>query len=112
MEYDSTRKYKLFQNYISLINALDNYMAKLESKLIDVYEINKIYRNAIDKLQEVRDLAFNYITMKFEISSYVQSLLFYENLIVMVQLIFEYIEKGQNEIKKNVDKKSKTKRTK
>ena len=112
LEYDSTRKYKLFQNYISLINALDNYMAKLESKLIDVYEINKIYRNAIDKLQEVRDLAFNYITMKFEISSYVQSLLFYENLIVMVQLIFEYIEKGQNEIKKNVDKKSKTKRTK
>lgn len=99
LEYDSTRKYKLFQNYMSLLNALDNYTAKLESRLCDDYTTNKIFHKAIDQLQDIRDLAFDFVTMKFEISTYVQSLLFYENLIVMIQLVFEFIEKSFSMLK-------------
>lgn len=94
LEYDSTRKYKLFQNYMTLINAIDNYIAKLESRMSDDHNINKIFHKAINQLQDIRDLAFDYVTMKFEISTYVQSLLFYENLIVMIQLVFEFIQKS------------------
>ena len=101
LEYDSTRKYKLFQNYISLINAIDNYVAKLESYMSDNYDSNRVFRDSVTKLQEIRDLAMDYTTMKFEIATYVQSLLFYENLIVMIQLVFDFISKSYQAITKN-----------
>lgn len=93
LEYDSTRKYMLFKNYISLVNAIENYITKLESKITDDIELNQIIKTSIDKLKEIKDLAYDYMVMKFEISSYIQSLLFFQNLIVMVQLVFNLLSK-------------------
>ena len=93
LEYDSTRKYLLFKNYGSLINSIDNYIIKLEKRMADDVRTNRISKNAIDKLREIRELAYDFMTMKFEISSYIQSLLFFQNLIAMVQLVFNLLSK-------------------
>ena len=95
LEYDSTRKYSLFQNFMSLINAIDNYIERLEGYMNDDYELNKVIKTAIDKMRELRELTYDYLMMKFEMSSYIQSLIFYQNQVVMVQLIFNMLARGQ-----------------
>lgn len=93
IEYDSTRKYSLFLNYESLINALNNYITKLENNISDNMETNKIIKTAINKLREIKELCYDYVTMKFEAATYIQSLLFYQNAIIMVQSVFELLIK-------------------
>ena len=103
LEYDSTRKYILFENFISLNNAIENYISKLENVISDDYENNKIVKTSIDKLREIQELCESYMTMKFEVSGYIQSLLFYQNLIVMIQLVFDSFSKA-SKLNKNINK--------
>ncbi len=93
IEYDSTRKYALFLNYETLINALTNYITKLENNISDDMNINKIIKTSVVKLREIKDLCYEYMIMKFEVSSYVQSLLFYQNAIIMTQSVFDLLQK-------------------
>lgn len=93
LEYDSTRKYLLFKNYMSLSNAIENYAEKLTSCISDDIDRNKIVLKAIEKLHEINDLCNDYMLMKYEISTYIQSLLFYQNLVVMVQNVFGLLGK-------------------
>lgn len=95
LEYDSTRKYSLFQNFMSLVNAIDNYIERLEGYMNDDYDMNQVLKTCIDKLREIRELTYDYLMMKFELSSYIQSLIFYQNQVVMIQLVFNILEKGQ-----------------
>ena len=92
VEYDSTRKYVLFKEYMSLYNAINNYITKLESVINDDIETNRTISEAANRLREIRDLTYDYMTMKYEISTYTQSLLFYQTLIVSVQMVFRLLE--------------------
>ena len=92
LEYESTRKYILFNEFISLYNAINNYITKLSNIINDDVETNRIVSISCNRLREIRDLTYDYITIKFEISSYTQSLLFYQNMIVAVQTIFRMLE--------------------
>lgn len=93
LEYDSTRKYNLFENYLSLSNAINNYITKLENNMGDNQNENQIIKKATEKLREIYSLCYDFMTMKFEISSYVQSLLFFQNLVIMVQMVFDLLKK-------------------
>lgn len=99
IEYDSTRKYILFNRFINLITSLDNYINKLENSTTDNININRVIEIAVDKLRDIRNLAYDYTTIKFEASTYVQSLLFYNQLIVMTEMIFELLNKSKKKIK-------------
>lgn len=100
LEYDSTRKYNLFENYLSLSNAVSNYITKLENNMGESYDENLIIKTSTEKLREIHQLCYDYMTMKFEISSYVQSLLFFQNLVIMVQLVFDLLGKTKKKLKK------------
>lgn len=102
LEFDSTRKYLLFKSFGTLSNAIENYISKLSDCMTDDLERNKVVMKAIDKLKEINDLCKDYMLMKFEISSYIQSLLFYQNLVVMVQTVFGFF--GKNTKKKKNEK--------
>ena len=99
LEYDSTRKYMLFINYKSLINAISNYITKLENNISDDMNSNKIIRTAVSKLREIKELCYDYITMKFEGTTYIQSLLFYQNAVIMVQSVFDMLIKMKKYLK-------------
>lgn len=103
LDYDSTRKYNLFKEYISLYNAIDNYITKFENIVNDDRMINQVYRIATNSLREIKELTFDYMILKFELSSYVQSLIFYEKLTVAVQLVFRMISDVQKRKKNKSD---------
>jgi len=104
LEYDSTRKYNLFQEYMSLYNAVNNYISKLENNVKDDMYSNKVIKDATDKLREIKTLCYDYMMIKFEISTYTQSLVFYQTLIVAVQSVFKllgYIHNPNHDKDKN-----------
>lgn len=104
VEYDSTRKYNLFKEYMSLYNATDNYISKLENILKNDLTQNQIIRICANNLRDIKDILYDFMTIKFQNSTYIQSLIFYQKMVLSVQLIFKLL-KISNETK---DKKNKT----
>lgn len=94
LEYDSTRKYVLFKEFMSLYNSVDNYVSKLENMMNDDPTTNQIYKVCTNNLREIRDLIYDYMTLKYEASRYVQSLLFYEKMVAAVQIVFNMLSKA------------------
>lgn len=92
VELDSTRKYNLYKEFMSLYNACDNYIAKLENILRNDYDENQIIRIVVNNLREIKDIVADYMTIRFQINTYVQSLLFYQKMIVAVQLVFNLLK--------------------
>jgi hypothetical protein len=93
LEYDSTRKYVLFKNFISLNNAIDTYIDKLNTRISNNPEEDTIIKVAIQKFKETSTELYDYLTMRYEASTYTQSLIFYQNRIVQVQLIIDMLSK-------------------
>jgi hypothetical protein len=60
---------------------------------IDDMDTNKLMKYCIGKLNETRELCYDYMVIKFEASTYVQNRVFYQTLIVSIQLIFDTISK-------------------
>ena len=92
VEFDSTRKYNLYKEFMSLYNACDNYISKLENILKNDFEENQIIRISVNNLREIKDILSDYMTIRFQINSYVQSLLFYQKMVVAVQLVFDLLK--------------------
>ena len=96
VEFDSTRKYNLFKEYMSLYNACENYISKLENILKDDTMENQLIRICVNNLREIKDILYDYMTIRYSINSYVQSLLFYQKMVVAVQLVFELLREVFN----------------
>lgn len=99
-EYDSTRKYMLYLEFMSLHNSCENFISKLESISRDNIQENRVIQISANNLREIRDLLYDYMVIKFSSNSYVQSLLFYQKMIVAVQLIFRQIKIIKQEVSK------------
>lgn len=92
VDLDSMRKYNLFKEFMSLYNACDNYISKLETVLKNDYEENQIIRISVNNLREIRDILSDYMTIRFRLNSYIQSLLFHQKMVAAVQLIFNMLK--------------------
>ena len=92
VELDSTRKYNLYKEYMSLYNSCDNYISKLENILRNDFEENQIIRISVSNLRDIKDILFDYMTIRYQLNSYVQSLLFYQKMVVSVQLVFKLLK--------------------
>ena len=108
LEYDSMRKYILYKEYGRLRISIETYINKLEGTISDDPDANQIIKTATGKLREVHDMLTDYMLMKFEISNYVQNQLFFQRMVVIVQLIFKLLKtanglytKGTENRKKN-----------
>ena len=92
VDLDSMRKYNLFKEFMSLYNACNNYISKLENILRNDYEENQIIRISVNNLREIKDILSDYMTIRFQINSYIQSLLFYQKMVISVQLVFNLLK--------------------
>ena len=92
LDYDSTRKYNLFKNFMSLFTSVDMYISKLENTVYDDTTTNQIIKTATNNLREIRELLNDYMVIKYGTSSYVQSMLFYQRMVSSVQLVFKMIQ--------------------
>ena len=93
---------------MSLYNAISNYITKLENNIRDDIQANQIIKEATNRLREIKDLTYDYMTIKFEISTYTQSLVFYQTLIVSVQMVFNLLANIQDEKEKKRETQDKT----
>lgn len=100
VELDSTRKYNLYKEYMSLYNACDNYISKLENILKNDFEENQIIRISVSNLREIKDILFDYMTIRFPLNTYVQSLLFYQKMVVAIQLVFNLLKSINGKIQR------------
>ena len=57
--------------------------------------MNQIIKVAVMKLREIRDLTYDYMMIKYETNTYIQSLLFYQNLVISVQLVFKLLSNAK-----------------
>ena len=103
VDLSSTRKYNLYKEYMSLYNSCNNYINKLENVIKDDAEVNQIIRLSVVNLRKIKDLVYDYMTIRFTLNTYVQSLLFYQKMVVSVQLVFKMLAS----IKKNKPDKTK-----
>ena len=81
---------------MSLYNACDNYISKLENVLKDDTIQNQIIRTSVNNLRDIKDIIYDYMTIKYPINSYIQSLLFYQKMKVSIQLIFALLKNSKN----------------
>ena len=113
VELDSTRKYNLFKEFMSLYNACDNYISKLENVIKDDEELNQVIKIAVNSLREIKDILYDYMTIRFKLNTYIQSLLFYQKMVVSVQLVFSLLKsKRFNKDEEDKKKKKSTKSSK
>lgn len=91
LEYDSTRQYKLFLDYEELYNSVENYISNLESEIRDDKEMMSTIRVATDRLRKISELLFDYMTLKFSSSTYIQNLLFYQKMYTAVELLISML---------------------
>lgn len=101
IDYDSTRKYRLFKEFRKLADSLDGYISKLENYVSDNTETNQIYKMATEKLRDVRELVTDYMLMRFSANSYVQSLIFFNSQVAAIELVFGIISKSQTDLEKS-----------
>lgn len=106
IEYDSVRKYVLFNKFQDLLTSIDGYIEKLENSNVDDINTNKVYTTAIKELDAIKDVTKDYLLMRFELSSYIASLLFYQERITALYKTFGIIKYSLDMIaKKNVSNK-------
>lgn len=91
--YDSMRNYSLYLEYNKLYEAIDKYIDRVNNITSDDKETNSMIKYCMNKLYEVKQLCFDYMVIKFEQSTYYQNRVFYQTLIVSIQLIFDTIQK-------------------
>ena len=92
VDFDSTRKYNLYKELMSLYNSCENYISKLENMICNDVQQNQLVKLATNQLRDIKDLIHDYALIRFPINSYVQSLLFYQKIVVAIQVVFSMLK--------------------
>lgn len=89
------RKYNLYRDYIRLYNAIGSYIEKLETSRPDNIESNIVINSVLNKLHRAKDSLYEYMTIKYTDSSYLASLMFFQQAISAVRLCFSLIRNNK-----------------
>lgn len=98
IEYDSTRRYNLFKDFVKLNLALDSYSERLDGILSDNSEKNKVIMMSQKHIKTIQELTKDYMLIRFDSSTYAQSLLFYELMKTTLQVVFDNLERANKKI--------------
>lgn len=100
IDFDSTRRYNLFKDFMALYTTTDGYIDKLENILSDDADRNYAVILATKKLREVKSLTKDYMLLRFESSTYTQNLLFYELMKTITMTTIVSLKKTKDSIDK------------
>ena len=109
---DNMRKFVLYKSYVAFVNAITNYVSKLENVVLDDPGENQLIKFVSDSLRNIKDMLYDYLMMKFELSSYVQARTFFDEMFVAVQITFNMLSKIKKYRLEKEDKKKKSKNNK
>lgn len=109
---DKIHKQNLYKKFMNLHTAVDGYTHKLSSMIGVDNETNEMYTSICKRLQELQDMLYDYMVLKFKKNDYLQSMLFYQRSIATVNMcldalasLTEAIHKDDKSYKKPADSK-------
>lgn len=95
---DNQLKYSLFRRMKNLMEAIDSYIEKLTEKPSPSINYNMVMRSSVDKLTEVKEALYEYMTLKFRDQEYLQSMHFYQKCLMVVRMTFELVASNKKAI--------------
>lgn len=97
---EQIRKYSLYKKFTRLNETLDTICDSLSSMMSDNSEINQKYKTVAQKLKELNQLLSEYMILKFTSASYIQSMLFYQRSLAIVDINLNILKDLKKEITK------------
>lgn len=97
---EQIRKYSLYKKFTRLNETLDTICDSLSSMMSDNSEINQKYKTVAQKLKELNQLLSEYMILKFASASYIQSMLFYQRSLAIVDINLNILKDLKKEITK------------
>ena len=98
---EQARKYSLYRKFVKLNNLLESNTEVLSNTMFDDTEINQKIKSVTAKLKETNRLLSEYMVVKFQTASYIQSMLFYQRVLAIVDINFNILQ----DLKKQINKK-------
>lgn len=96
---ESTKRYNLFRELIYLYNSNKSFISKLENIVRDDIEGNSIVNITVNKLRDVEEIMFEFMTIKFMNSTYIEALTFYESILAVIKLNFQILKNNEPYLK-------------
>lgn len=91
----TTRKYNLYRDFLALYNANKGYIEKLEHSRPDSLEATTVINSVLDKLRKIDKSMSEYMIIRFSEAPYLQSLVFFQQLIATIRLCFSLIRNNK-----------------
>ena len=96
---EKRKKFNMYRRFIHLYNVIKTIIDKLKNVVKDDPVQNAVIKRVINNLTDVRDNMFDFMTVKYKSSSYVQILIFFETAISIVKLNFELVRNNKINLK-------------
>lgn len=97
---EQIRKYSLYKKFTRLNETLDTICDSLSIMMSDNSEINQKYKTVAQKLKELNQLLSEYMILKFTSASYIQSMLFYQRSLAIVDINLNILKDLKKEVAK------------
>ena len=99
-DFENMRRYNLYKKFMTLNDSINGYTDTLDALVYDDDTLNAVTKTASQKLKQLSEIMYDYMTLKFENDSYTQALLFYHEINAGVRMCFDLLESGNMNIRK------------
>ena len=96
---DKLKKYHMYSKFMKLYSLLENYIEKIRNIVKDDPDQNAVIKVVVNNLSDLYDNLFDFMTIAYRQSTYVQVLLYYETAISTIKLNFELIRNNNIKLK-------------
>ena len=96
---EKLKKYHMYTRFVHLYNILNSMIEKCKNVVKPDAIQNAVIKTVINNLSDVYDNMFDFMTIKYKSSTYVQILFYYETVISVVQLNFELLRNNHINLK-------------
>lgn len=98
---EQARKYSLYRKFMKLNNLLESNTEVLSNAMFDDSEVNQKIKSVTSKLKETNRLLSEYMVVRFQTASYIQSMLFYQRVLAIININFNILQDLKKQINKN-----------
>lgn len=92
-QQEKIHKQNLFKRFITLHTSIENYSHKLSSIIGVDSDTHKMISEVSEKLNQLGDMLYDYMILKFKKSTYLESMLFYQRTVAATNLCLDSLSK-------------------
>lgn len=93
------KRYNMYQELMYLYNSNKAFISKLENIIRDDIESNAVINTVVGKLRDIDDIMFEFMTVRFMSTNYVEILTFYHSILSAIRLNFQMIKNNKEYLK-------------